>query len=123
MKEAKTIKQYVDRIMAVVNNIRLLGEQFTDSRVVENVITTLFERLDIQYRSCTQFGHMEKVCKNKGRTPQQNVQAQTAKRDHIQEEQVFAATSSTSKNRVAMGWLIDSGCTNHMTSDKSILGR
>ncbi|XP_052485716.1 uncharacterized protein LOC128040605 [Gossypium raimondii] len=44
MKESETIKQYSDRIMATVNNIRLLGEDFSDSRVVEKVITTLPER-------------------------------------------------------------------------------
>ncbi|XP_012442163.1 uncharacterized protein LOC105767196 [Gossypium raimondii] len=44
MKESETIKQYSDRIMTTVNNIRLLGEDFSDSRVVEKVITTLPER-------------------------------------------------------------------------------
>ncbi|XP_012477454.1 uncharacterized protein LOC105793060 [Gossypium raimondii] len=34
MKESETIKQYSDRIMTTVNNIRLLGEDFSDSRVV-----------------------------------------------------------------------------------------
>ncbi|XP_017618144.1 uncharacterized protein LOC108462742 [Gossypium arboreum] len=34
MKEEKTIKQYSDRIMAVVNSIRLLGEQFSEARIV-----------------------------------------------------------------------------------------
>ena len=46
MKESETIKQYSDRIMATVNNIRLLGEDFSDSRVVEKVITTLPERFE-----------------------------------------------------------------------------
>lgn len=44
MKESETIKQYSDKIMVVVNNIRLLGDQFPDSRVVEKVLTTLPER-------------------------------------------------------------------------------
>ncbi|XP_016690565.1 uncharacterized protein [Gossypium hirsutum] len=44
MKESKTIKQYSDRIMATVNNKRLLGMDFSDSRVVEKVITTLPKR-------------------------------------------------------------------------------
>ncbi|KAA3465221.1 Retrovirus-related Pol polyprotein from transposon TNT 1-94 [Gossypium australe] len=37
-------KRYKAMIMAVVNNIRLLGEEFVDSKVVEKVITTLLER-------------------------------------------------------------------------------
>ncbi|XP_016737975.1 uncharacterized protein [Gossypium hirsutum] len=41
MKESGTIKQYVDKIMAIVNNIRLLGDEFSDKRIVEKVITLL----------------------------------------------------------------------------------
>ncbi|KAH1072367.1 hypothetical protein J1N35_024695 [Gossypium stocksii] len=48
-----------------------------------------------------------------------NVEAAAAG-DHIQEEQQFIATSFASKNRVARGWLINSGCTNHMTSNECI---
>ncbi|XP_052478529.1 uncharacterized protein LOC128034034 [Gossypium raimondii] len=46
MKEEETVKQYSDRIMAVVNSIRLLGEQFNEARVVEKVISTLPERYE-----------------------------------------------------------------------------
>ncbi|XP_017621978.1 uncharacterized protein LOC108466128 [Gossypium arboreum] len=51
MNEAKTIKQYAAKIMAVVNNIRLLGEEFTDSKVVEKVITTFPERCESKISS------------------------------------------------------------------------
>lgn len=63
---------------------------------------------------------MEKVCKNKGITAQQNVQAQATEEDHTQKEQVFVATCFVSKNRVVKGWLINSGCINHMTSNEII---
>ncbi|KAG8493853.1 hypothetical protein CXB51_011152 [Gossypium anomalum] len=46
MKDSETVKQYADRIMATVNNIRLLGDEFSDKRVVENVITTLPEKYE-----------------------------------------------------------------------------
>ncbi|XP_017628768.1 uncharacterized protein LOC108471702 [Gossypium arboreum] len=46
MKESETIKQYSDRIMATVNSIRLLGEDFSESRVVEKVITTFPEKFE-----------------------------------------------------------------------------
>ncbi|XP_016679082.1 uncharacterized protein [Gossypium hirsutum] len=46
MRESNTIKQYSDRIMANVNSIRLLGEDFSESRVVEKVITTLPEKFE-----------------------------------------------------------------------------
>ncbi|KAG8498881.1 hypothetical protein CXB51_005279 [Gossypium anomalum] len=51
MKESESIKQYSDRIMATVNSIRLLGEDFSDSRVVEKVITTLPERFESKISS------------------------------------------------------------------------
>ncbi|XP_017617767.1 uncharacterized protein LOC108462312 [Gossypium arboreum] len=44
MKEEETVKQYSDRIMALVNSIRLLGEQFSEARIVEKVISTLPKR-------------------------------------------------------------------------------
>ncbi|XP_016676470.1 uncharacterized protein [Gossypium hirsutum] len=36
-QEEEIVKQYSDRIMAVVNSIRLLGEQFSEARIVEKV--------------------------------------------------------------------------------------
>ncbi|KAA3488255.1 pleiotropic drug resistance protein 3-like [Gossypium australe] len=132
IKESESIKQYSDRIMATLKNIRLLGDKFNDKRIVEKVVTTLPEKRasrqekhieeafqaknkedlsssnneekkgwtekkekswrdsrmeknppcshckntnhlemycwfmpDIQCRGCKQFGHMERVCKNK----------------------------------------------------------
>ncbi|KAH1039773.1 hypothetical protein J1N35_041516 [Gossypium stocksii] len=46
MKEIETAEQYANRIMAVVNNIRLLEEEFKDNKVIENVIITLPERYE-----------------------------------------------------------------------------
>ncbi|XP_016720865.1 uncharacterized protein [Gossypium hirsutum] len=51
MKKSESIKQYLNRIMATVNSIRLLGEDFSDSRVVEKVITTLPERFESKISS------------------------------------------------------------------------
>ncbi|XP_012442165.1 uncharacterized protein LOC105767199 [Gossypium raimondii] len=51
MRESETIKQYSDRIMAIVNSIRLLGVDFTESRVVEKVITTLSEKFESKISS------------------------------------------------------------------------
>ncbi|KAG8473238.1 hypothetical protein CXB51_035235 [Gossypium anomalum] len=51
MRESETIKQYSDRIMAIVNNIRLFGDDFSESRVVEKVITTLPEKFESKISS------------------------------------------------------------------------
>ena len=68
-------------------------------------------RPDIKCRKCGIMGHMEKVCKSQ--------QSEVAKA-HIEEndeEQLFVATCFAAKNNSSDSWLIDSGCTNHMTND------
>ncbi|KAK5784131.1 hypothetical protein PVK06_038650 [Gossypium arboreum] len=50
MKESETIKQYVDRIMATVNNIRILGDD-SDKMIVEKVITILPEKYESKISS------------------------------------------------------------------------
>ncbi|XP_016704257.1 uncharacterized protein [Gossypium hirsutum] len=46
MREEETVKQYADRIMAVVNSIRLLGEHFDEAGIVEKVLSTFPERYE-----------------------------------------------------------------------------
>ena len=216
MKEEETVKQYSDRIMAVVNSIRLLGEKFSEARIVEKVIATLPERYEAKISSledsrdlstisltelinalyaqeqrrasrleehqegafqartntaykgkkawrdkprtdaerkegqtckhcrrtghpkekcwfnpeavcqhCKKKGHVERVCKSKAKSRQNQFQkmkaeARVAKEDSDQEEQVFVVSCSAAQERFSSGWLLDSGCTNHMTPDAAI---
>jgi len=71
-------------------------------------------RPDVKCRSCNQTGHMEKVYKNKQQGTQQ---AQVV--DQQQEEKLFVATYFAN-NRTSETWLLDSGCTHHMTYDETI---
>ncbi|KAA3481281.1 Integrase, catalytic core [Gossypium australe] len=50
------------------------------------------------------------VCKNKGHTQQQNTQAQTT--------ELMASCEPSNKER--KNWLVDGGCTRHMTVDAII---
>lgn len=34
MKESETIKEYADKLLGIVNKVRLLGSEFSDSRIV-----------------------------------------------------------------------------------------
>ncbi|XP_040958004.1 uncharacterized protein [Gossypium hirsutum] len=168
MKKEETVKQYADRIMVMVNSIRLIGEQFNEARIVEKVLSTLPERskgelagskstknvlfkprperprapmptkakrhykrpghseekcwfrLDALCQHCKKRGHVERACKNKGRprqiqSQQKNVEARVAKDNSDHEEQVFTVSCSATQKKGSKGWLLDSGCTNHMS--------
>ena len=213
MKETETIKDYADKLLGIVNKVRLLGKDFSDERIVQKILVTLPEkyeskissleeskdlssislaelvsalqaqeqrrmmrqeevvegalqakaetsggkdkknnnkkrynkpgsnnkskdetyppcphckktnhpqrkcwwRPDIKCRKCGQLGHIEKICKS------QQVEAEAKAADvQIQEEQLFVATCFATTNSSSDSWLIDSGCTNHMTNDKEL---
>lgn len=44
MKESETIKEYLDRLLVIVNKVRLLGTTFTGSRIVEKILVTMPKR-------------------------------------------------------------------------------
>ena len=46
MKESETIKEYSDRLLGIANEIRLLGSEFSDSRIVEKILVTVPKRYE-----------------------------------------------------------------------------
>ena len=46
MKESETIKEYSDRLLGIVNNVRLLGTDFSDSRIVQKILVTVPEKFE-----------------------------------------------------------------------------
>ncbi|KAL8093223.1 hypothetical protein AgCh_035204 [Apium graveolens] len=46
MKESETIKEYTDRLLSIVNKVRLLGTEFTDSRIVQKVLVIIPEQFE-----------------------------------------------------------------------------
>ncbi|XP_016713922.2 uncharacterized protein [Gossypium hirsutum] len=155
MKEEETVKKYSDRIMAVVNSIRLLGEHFSEARIVEKVLSTLPERYEskggpadrrstkkVPFKSKPSLPRAPFLTKARipgqtslkqmvqedihpvhtaeGQVTRPRAEAQVVEEDNDQEEQVFAVSCSAVKGKATDGWLIDSGCTNHITPDASI---
>ena len=46
MEEEETVRQYTDRLMKVINQIKLLGEELNDKRIVEKVLVSLLEKFE-----------------------------------------------------------------------------
>ncbi|XP_038999454.1 uncharacterized protein LOC120124992 [Hibiscus syriacus] len=46
MKESETIKEYSDRLLSIVNQVRLLGKEFSDSRIVQKILVTIPKRFE-----------------------------------------------------------------------------
>ncbi|XP_075080577.1 uncharacterized protein LOC142166063 [Nicotiana tabacum] len=78
-------------------------------------------RPNVKCNKCGQLGHVERVCKSQPQYEEANAAA-----NQHQEEQLFVATCFASNNS-SESWLIDSGCTNHMTNDqeldRSVIGK
>ena len=71
-------------------------------------------RPDVVCRSCNQKGHLENVCKRK----QQEAQI-AQETNYEKDEHLFVATCFAS-DITSETWLIDSGCTHHMTHVKGM---
>jgi len=73
-----------------------------------------------QCRNCKQFGHIQRFCKNKAETEKQ---VQVADCSEVKEDRLFMVTIQDMCNSAEAkdsSWLIDSGCTNHMTAALSL---
>jgi len=46
MKETETIRDFSDKLLSIVNKVRLLGEDLLDKRVVEKILVTLPKRFE-----------------------------------------------------------------------------
>lgn len=74
-----------------------------------------WRRPDVKCRRCHKMGHVEAICKEKHQ--QQQAESQTAVASEV--EHLFVASCFIS-NASRDGWLVDSGCTNHMTGDERL---
>jgi hypothetical protein len=74
-----------------------------------------WKRPDAKCSKCNQMGHEAIICRTT--IQRQDVDAQVASQDD--EDQMFVA-SCFSVQTTSDHWLIDSGCTNHMTPDRSL---
>jgi len=61
MKETETIKEYFDRLLIVVNKIRLLREDLPDRKIVEKVFVSLPERFEAKVSSLEDSRDLTKI--------------------------------------------------------------
>ncbi|GMI94896.1 hypothetical protein HRI_003159000 [Hibiscus trionum] len=74
-----------------------------------------WRRPDAKCTKCNQMGHEAVICRSKNQ--QHDEEAKIV--DQEEEDQLFVATCFVSSESNE-SWLIDSGCTNHMTHDKEL---
>ncbi|TYK23206.1 Retrovirus-related Pol polyprotein from transposon TNT 1-94 [Cucumis melo var. makuwa] len=84
----------------------------------ENVRNNKKKRLDAKCTKCKQMGHEVVICRSKNQ--QQGVEAKIVDQKE-EEDQLFVATCFVD-GELNESWLIDSGCTNHMTHDEELFG-
>ena len=51
MKEIENVKAYINRVMKVVNQIRLMGEELPEKRIIDKVMVTLPKRFKAKMSS------------------------------------------------------------------------
>ena len=61
MKENESIKDFTTRLLNVVNQIRFLGEQLSDTRIVEKVLVALPERFDSKISSLEESRNLSEI--------------------------------------------------------------
>ncbi|KAJ8900434.1 hypothetical protein K2173_025211 [Erythroxylum novogranatense] len=61
MKESKGIKEYVNKLITIVNKIRLFGENFPDNRIVKKILVTLPEKYETKISSLEDSKDLSKI--------------------------------------------------------------
>nr|KYP63299.1 Retrovirus-related Pol polyprotein from transposon TNT 1-94 [Cajanus cajan] len=133
MKESETIKEYSDKLLTIVNKVRLLGIGFATSS--ENIAKIqnkgkgkkknyppcehcgrmghqpfkCWKRPNAKCNKCNQLRHEDAFCRSKFQLHEAN--AQVVEKD--EEDRIFYVTCFSARSNM-IWWLIDSGFTNHM---------
>ncbi|XP_071916136.1 uncharacterized protein [Coffea arabica] len=115
MKGSETIKDYSDRLLDIVNKVRLLGTNFFDSRIVQKILVTIPEKFEATTMALENSKDLSCIILAELLNA---LQAQEQRRLMRQEESVEDSCFAT--NSSVESWLIDSGSTKHMTYDQEL---
>ncbi|KAL6321919.1 hypothetical protein AAG906_035819 [Vitis piasezkii] len=97
-----------DIIALIVNKTRLLGEEFSDARIMEMVLVTLPERFESKISSLEESRDLSQI----SFAELMNVLQAQEQRRALRQENVTKDSYNA--------WLIDSGCTHHMCHNATI---
>ena len=61
MKESESVKEYGSKLMTIVNQIKLLGEDFPTQRIVEKLLVRLPERYESKISSLEDSKDLSKI--------------------------------------------------------------
>ena len=61
MKESELVKDFIDRLLKVVNEIIILGKELNDRRVVEIVLVCLPEKFEAKISSLEEFKDLNQI--------------------------------------------------------------
>eukprot|EP00256_Glycine_max_P063170 XP_014632874.1 uncharacterized protein LOC106799214 [Glycine max] len=140
MKESETVKDYTYKLLGIANKTRLLGGDFADSRIVEIFLVTVSERYEASIVSLENIKDLSKItltevvhvlqaqeqrrlmredCVVEGALQaKHHDDSRTSRKKNFKKNQP-SSNGNGANNQNKECWLIDSGCTNHTTYDKS----
>ncbi|XP_044464435.1 uncharacterized protein LOC123194981 [Mangifera indica] len=144
MNDTESVSQYSDRIMKLVNEMRILGKDLSEERIVAKVLVSLLEKFESKISSLEdsrditsisladlmsalvpqkqqrkmrkKFCYRKQEQQNLEPLVQQNQQLNVAEEEK-NEEYLFMMMDAQKQNH---SWIIDSGCTQHMTSNAKL---
>ena len=61
MRESETVKEYSDRLLGIANKVRLLGSEFSDSRIIQKILVTVPERFEATISSLENTKDLSKI--------------------------------------------------------------
>ncbi|GKV26186.1 hypothetical protein SLEP1_g35531 [Rubroshorea leprosula] len=145
MKETETVHQYSTKLIDIINQIRLQGEDFPDKRVIDKIMVSVPDKFESKILAIEESNDLNQLTINElisklkayeqrlsikgAEVPEEALQAKEKGKQAVEtpnsaeyekEKMLDNSASSSSSSTSASSWYIDSGCTSHMARDESI---
>ena len=95
MKETDNIKDYSDKLLSIINKVRLLGKDFPDERIVQKILVTMPEKYESKISSLEESKDLSKISLGELVNA---LQAQEQRRMMRQDESVEGAFQAKTQN-------------------------